>query len=206
MSFSSLTNITQKQAKAVLLAVNDVSDISPFNEAQTSIMAEDLSFYPDVKHCVLMDDSSLPVTEFSCLFSTKTNDFNPCGHTMDWVIAMNNHYGLLLSEETIADYIRFALEHTQLKGGKMICLRSIEDMPWRDEPPAEARSGLASLLTPFMIDDSDPENGYVVVFSGLYADSIFTVNASVSQQGQLTINSTDEVAADLPVFSHIYAI
>lgn len=206
MSFSSLSNITVKEARDVLSRVNDMSDVSDFTEGQTRIVAEDLSFYPGTKHCSVEDDSSTPIKQVSCLYRLADGIFSIVEHHQQWVMDRNVDFGLVLDVENVADYVAFLMAHTPLKAGKMAVLQSIEDMPWRDEPILEVRKGLSSLLTPFLVEEKSGGKGWHCAFSALYAESIFTIHADLDNQGRITLLSEEEVASDLPVFSKAYAV
>lgn len=205
MNFISLTNISKKDAKKLIDVVNDKTDLSPFIPDQTRILAEDLAFYPNAKICELTDDSAMPLKHLFVLYHGD-GAADIVEYSYDWVQQMNKRVQLSLTAETIPSYVDFYFNHIALKGGKMQVLRSIEDMPWRDEPPMEARSSLSALLTPFLVDDSDPKTGFQLVFSALYAGSIFTIHADLSPNGALTVTDQEEIAIDLPVFSQSYAV
>ena len=206
MTFSSLTNITEKQACTLLDKVNETSDLSDFIRPQTRITAEDLSFYPDTQYCLIEDDSSVPVKTLSCLYRAKPVECRISGQSQDWVMEMNTVFGLVLNEDNIAAYVRFLLDHTPLKGGKMMYLQTIEDMPWRDEPVMEVRNTLSGLLTPFLVEENPAVNGFRCAFSALYAESLFTIQADLDQNGRITLLNEEEIASDLPVFSKAYAV
>lgn len=111
---------------------------------------------------------------------------------------MAAQYGLVLTRDTVDDYIRFYLGFTRGQAGRVIPVEQIEQLPLREELSLITRRKLQTGITPMMV-----ENAVQVTGCFLIGDKIFMARAVVDQGGTVSLEPLSLIADTLPILDSL---
>jgi len=181
---------------------NPLFEGSLFDPVDTTIMAQDISFYPGYRYLDIADYSCVPPIR---RFAVHGNDHNS---VLNWsnepIYRLNSEIPILLNEETVCDYVRFFFNHVRGKNGRFLVTESIDDIRWRDDPPPAARKTIGEMLLPMIIADAKEDGGYFMNITVMFKDSLFECDVDIKADGLITLDNEKLLVEDMPVLDDAF--
>ncbi len=185
------------------------SEVNDFNldTDKTIILSQDLSFYP---HCSLLDvqDFSLFPTKHVFLIQHKGGNGNDNKNftVLDWtntpIFKLNSQVPITLNTETVRSYIRFFFNFVYGEHGRFLLIDSIDEIPWREEPPISARKSISSLIEPLTLK-KETKDGFIFKATLIFKDSLFSCFINVFKNGNIEITNETILVEDIPAIDDI---
>lgn len=191
------------EIESLMGAVNPLLDGAPFNARTVTVLAAALSFYPGWRLLDIADHETVPPRQVRVLY-------NPNAPTplclLDWtnapIYALNQTGAIALNDANVVDYVRFFFTCVRGRHGRFIVAENVDDITWREEPPAAARKAISGLLEPVRITGKTPEQWDLVVRM-IFKDSLFKSSVHVSTAGMVILSDEELVVEDMPVVDDI---
>ena len=190
------------EVSEILETYNPLFDGSIFESADTTIMAQDISFYPGLRYLDIADYSCVPPMRRFVVDGPGTNV------VLDWsnapIYQINQDLPIHLDSETVCDYVRFFFNHVRGKNGRFLIAESIDDIRWRDDPPPAARKTIGEMLMPMIVADAKGDGGYFLSITVMFKDSLFQCDVDVSVDGQIDLHNEKLLVEDMPVLDDAF--
>ncbi len=172
-----------------------------FAPQSTVILTRPLGFWGSAKLYDMADHRTLPSARRFVV--EKENAVVVLDFTPQQITQLNENFGLNLTLDFAPDYLRFYLGFTRAPGGRFLLVESVDDIPWKDDPPPQARKAVGKILTPLHLV-SDIAKG---VFSGecvaLYKTTLYKLHAAITPQGTVHLTLGEVLLEDLPVLDDV---
>lgn len=194
--------LEKNEVSQILEIYNPLFDGSVFDSNETTIMAQDISFYPGLRYLDIADYSCVPPVKRYVIDGPDTNV------VLDWTNApiyqINQDLPIHLDSETVCDYVRFFFNHVRGKNGRFLVAESIEDIRWRDDPPPAARKTIGEMLLPMIVADAKGDGGYTLTITVMFKDSLFQCDVEVTVDGQINLHNEKLLVEDMPVLDDAF--
>lgn len=191
------TKLESNEVSSILETYNPIFDGSSFEVKDTTIMAQDMSFYPGLRYLDIADYSCVPPLRRHVIDGP---DFNV---VLDWsnapIYQLNQDVPIHLDSETVCDYVRFFFDHVRGKNGRFLITESVDDIRWRDDPPPAARKTIGEMLLPLIVADSKGDGGYFLTITVMFKDSLFQCDVDIDVNGQINLHNEKLLVEDMPV-------
>lgn len=189
--------LSLSDSKKILNAVNEKSDLSDFDPANSVAMAQTLSFYPEYKMIELSDKSIIPEKQLHVIYKSP-DDFVIIDYTNAPIYDLNKNCPIYLDSGVVNDYVRFFFQFVRGPHGRFIITESLDDITWQDEPPLNARKAISKLLTPVTLKEH--KNGsYALTVTYIFLDSLVKSTIHVDKKGFITVEDEEILIEDMPV-------
>lgn len=175
-------------------------DVS-FDLAHCTFLAIDLDFYPEYKLVEITDQSQHPAMKRVILY--KPGSYKVLDYTNGPIYALNKELPIDLRKRNVRDYVRFFFEYVKGRHGRFLIVNSVEDIPWREDPPPAAREALGQMILPLELKKSDVKTTYVMTGSMIFKDALFRTDVKVEQNGQVTLFNEELLVEDIPVIDDV---
>lgn len=186
-----------EEVAKVLDIYNPQFDGSAFDPLETTIMSQDISFYPGMRYLDIADYSSVPAIHRHVI------DGDGKSIVLDWtnepIYRLNAETPISLNEETVADYVRFFFGHVRGKNGRFIITESVDDIRWRDDPPPAARKTIGEMLLPLAMTPAQKDGSFYMPVTVMFKDSLFQADVTVQSDGLITLDNEKLLVEDMPV-------
>lgn len=181
----------------ILDQVNPDFDGVQFDPVETTVMAVDLSFYPGFRFLDIADHTSMPPLQRFVIHSPEKAvvvDF-----TNEPIYALNKSVPIQLSEENIAEYIRFFFTYVRGRHGRFLIAESVDDIQWKEEPPPAARKAIGKMLSPVTLKKIGEDGTYHMEACMMFKDSLFKSDVNVKPDGLVSLENEELLIEDMPV-------
>ena len=181
---------------------NPMFEGSLFDALETTIMAQDMPFYPGLRY--------LDIADYSCVPPIRRFAVNGASHNivLDWsnepIYRLNTEIPILLNEETVTEYVRFFFNHVRGKNGRFLITESVDDIRWRDDPPPAARKTIGEMLLPMIIADAKSDGGFFMTITVMFKDSLFQCDVDITAAGIITLDNEKLLVEDMPVLDDAF--
>ena len=196
------TKLELEEVAKLLDVFNPLFSGSSFDPLETTIMAQDMIFYPGLRYLDIADHSCVPPIR-RCAISGKNVNI-----VLDWsngpIYKLNEDVPITLNEETVTEYVRFFFNHVRGKNGRFLITEGVDDIRWRDDPPPAARKTIGEMLLPLIIADQNADGGYFMSATVMFKDSLFQCDVDVDPKGHITLNNEKLLVEDMPVLDDAY--
>lgn len=195
------TKLDVLESEKLLAEINPLVDGSAYSADKTTVLTSPVSFYPDYRFIELSDHTIMP--------ARKTALFYKPGNIvmLDWtnkpIYALNDNAPLTLTEEAVKDYVRFFFNYVRGRHGRFVIVESVDEISWKDEPPANARKAVSSLIAPLHLYGIDNDGTYRLSARMLFKDSLFKADVVVDSNGHVNLEDEELVIEDIPVVDEI---
>ena len=181
---------------------NPLFDGSAFDPLETTIMAQDISFYPGLRYLDIADYSCVPPIHRFIVDGPDNNI------VLDWtndpIYRLNHETPIALTEDTVCDYVRFFFSHVRGKSGRFLITESVDDVRWRDDPPPAARKTIGEMLMPLVAEAPKKDGSFFMTVTGMFKDSLFQCDVDIKSDGLITMDNEKLLVEDMPVLDDAY--
>ena len=181
--------------------LNPLFEGKDFDPVDTVIMALDLPFYPGYRLFDISDHSGVPSSRRFALSNTE-NDI-VLNFTNEPIYNLNKDLPIKLTADTVADYVRFFFTYVRGRHGRFLIAETVEDIPWREDPPPAAKKTIGKMLSTLVLKDNGLEGHYNMNVTMIFKDSLFKSDVSVTSTGFVSLDNEELLIEDMPVLDDI---
>lgn len=195
---NSAKRLTVPQTQSLIKKVDRLSDLSSFSMDETKAYAKPLSFYPGTKIIELKDNSVFPHKIVHVCEGPQGVAL--ISYAPDTMAELNRIYDLLLTEDTICDYVPFYFRFTRSPEGQARVIDTVDDLNLRDDIAPQQRKVLSQAIRKLAVKSASKS---AITCSGtlLFNNALFACDIAVDRKsGKLTIGQRELLLAELPVF------
>jgi hypothetical protein len=168
-----------------------------FTPENATILAQDFSFYPGYRFLDIANFENVPAQHRYVLY--KSDDIIVLDWTNEPIYALNDRLPITLDDNNITDYIRFFFSYVRGKQGRFVIVENVDDINWREEPPASARKAIGNMLEPISIFTKDKDGGYHMEACLVFQDSLFKSKIEVKTNGLVNLYDEELIVEDMPI-------
>ena len=169
-----------------------------FNHANTIIMSRTLDFYPGFRFYDMADHTNNPATRRFALI--KKDNVVVLDFTNAPIYDVNKSAPIYLNEDTVHDYVRFFFNFVRGRHGRFLIVESVDDIAWREEPPAAAKKSISKLIMPVALIDKGLQDGNFYLHAQMmFRDSLFSADIMVQKDGVVQLSNEQLLIEDMPV-------
>ena len=176
--------------------LKDNFDGGVFDPGSTVIMARELPFYKNSKFLDIADHRMMPPARRFIVAVKEQNiilDF-----TNAPIYQLNAQTPIALNNRTVIDYVRFFFSFVRGRHGRFLIVESVDDIPWREEPPPAARKAVGKMISPVLLSNTD-DGLYHLSANMMFKDSLFQALIDVTPDGEVKITQENLLVEDIPV-------
>lgn len=194
----SFTKLDIEDVAPVLEEVNPKLDGIPLDALNTTILAYDMPFYPGYRLLDISDHAISPPLKRFVIH--KPGDVVILNWTNDPVYDLNHRLPIRLSDENVAEYVRFFFSYIRGRHGRFIVVEGVDDIKWKEEPPPAARKAIGKMLDLVHVKQrSDDGKNYILEARVMFKDSLFKTDVMVNAQGDVVLTNEELLVEDMPV-------
>lgn len=190
------------ETEDLLNTLNPVLDGTPFDPETSVVMGMDLSFYPGYRLIEIAHHATMPARKLHILYKTGGKPV-----ILDWtnapIYALNKTVPLALDDHNITDYVRFFMAYVRGRHARFLIVESVDDIAWKDEPPATLRKVLGGLIEPLRITGTTPDGGISLDARMIFKDSLFKGVITVKTDGEITLTGEELLVEEIPVLDDV---
>lgn len=191
------TKLESPEIETILEQVNPHVEGSAFESGDTTIMALDLSFYPGYRLLEISDHTVSPAVMRHAVCSK--DDVVVLNWSNEPIYALNAKLPIQLNEENVTDYAIFFLSYVRGKHGRFLVVQNVDDIAWKEEPPAPARKAIGDMLEPVSVVEQGNDGGFFLKATVVFKDSLFKTDIYIEADGQVNISNEELLVEDMPV-------
>ncbi len=192
------TKLNSSEIETLLSKTAASFDGISFNPANTVVMSRTLDFYPGFKFYDMADHTSNPALRRFILVKKETVivlDF-----TNTPIYDLNKTAPIYLNSDTVHDYVRFFFSFVRGRHGRFLIVESVDDIAWREEPPAAAKKSISKLIMPVSLISKDIDDGNFYLHAQMmFRDSLFAADIMVQKDGVVQLSNEKLMIEDMPV-------
>lgn len=173
-----------------------------FSPATSVIMMRPLPFYPGYTFYDIADHVTMPARRRFLL--QQGDDIVVLDFTNAPIYALNARGKLLLTPETLTDYVRFFFTFVRGRHGRFMICETIDDIHWRDDPAPSARKAVGQLLGPLEISETAPDGTAILKAMMMFKDTLFETRVTVSPDGMVKLSEEKLLVEDMPVLDDTF--
>lgn len=189
------------EVATILDKLNPEFDGSVFDPVESTILAQDVPFYPGYRLMDIADYAANPALRRFVLYSDK--DFTVLNFTNEPIYELNQKLPIKLSEENVIDYVRFFFTYVRGRHGRFIITEGVDDVNWKEDPPPAARKAIGKMLSPVTIEDTKDGN-YILSACMVFKDSLFKSKVKVEPKGFVSLSDEELLVEDMPVLDDTF--
>lgn len=198
MTQDAFVKLNKKESQAILKEVNPAVEGGKFNPDTVTILAQDLSFYPEYRFLDVADFSTMPA--FQRFVVVGRDRCTVLNGTNEPIYELNKKIPVKLNKDNVIEYVRFFFSQVKGRSGRFTIIESIDDIAWREEPAPAVRKAIGQLLEPLELLNADGK-GFRVEARMLSKSSLYRVTMTVGNDGQIGMPEDMELLIeDMPVF------
>lgn len=198
------TKLDTLEAQTLLAALSPLIEGSLYAAEKATVLAAPVSFYPGYRFIEISDHTTMPARKTALLYKE-----GGAGEAtlLDWtnapIYALNDKVPLSLDENTVKDYVRFFFLYVRGRHGRFVIVESIDEIAWKEEPPANARKAVGALIAPLHLYGIDNDGTYRLSARLLFKDSLFKADIVVGHDGHINLEGEELVIEDIPVVDDV---
>lgn len=185
-----------ESADNLLKQVNAVSDLSDFSSKTARLLTHPLSFASGFHFLKIIDHHQHPLKTLHVIYKGDQTFILDGTHAPFDYFAENSH--LVLTPETIKNYVRFYFSYVQTPEGPLFVVDSPDNIPWIEEPSPAARRAIFKMMQPLELMETDEDGAFHLKSSIFYKNSLFESDLTVQQNGKITLSNQELLVDDLP--------
>lgn len=195
------TKLELAEVATILDTLNPAFEGTTFDPVETTVLAQDVSFYPGYRLLDIADHVSTPALRRFVLYSDK--DYLVLSFTNEPIYALNQKLPIKLTEENVADYVRFFFTYVRGRHGRFIITEGVDDISWKEDPPPNARKAIGKMLSPVTVDEVG-QGGFQLTACMVFKDSLFKSKVSVDEKGFVSLSDEELLVEDMPVLDDMF--
>lgn len=169
-----------------------------FHPENTIIMTRTMDFYPAFKFYDMADHANNPATRRFVLI--KKDKVVVLDFTNSPIYDVNKSAPIYLNEDTVHDYVRFFFNFVRGRHGRFLIVESVDDIAWREEPPAAAKKSISKLIMPVALITKEVDDGNFHLHAQMmFRDSLFSADIMVQKDGVVQLSNEQLLIEDMPV-------
>lgn len=185
----------------ILDKLNPEFDGSVFDPVESTILAQDVPFYPGYRLMDIADYAATPALRRFVLYSP--DDFVILNFTNEPIYELNQKLPIKLTEENVTDYVRFFFTYVRGRHGRFIITESVDDVNWKEDPPPAARKAIGKMLSPVTLEETKDGN-YHLSACMVFKDSLFKSKVKVENTGFVSLSDEELLVEDMPVLDDTF--
>ena len=191
-----------EEIATVLDILNPEFDGTVFDPVETTVLAQDVPFYPGYRLMDIADYASVPPLRRFALYAKDM--FVVLNFSNEPIYTLNQKLPIKLSEENIEDYVRFFFTYVRGRHGRFIITEGVDDINWKEDPPPTARKAIGQMLKPVTLDHVDDNGHYHLMATMVFKDSLFSSNVKVDPNGFVSLSDEELLVEDIPVLDDTF--
>lgn len=192
-----LNKLDRLECEDLLTQINPLLRGGAFDPRTATAMTMDMPFYPGYRFLDLSDHSAVPLRRVYAVFAKEALV------VLDWtnkpIYGLNTSVPIQLNERNIVDYVRFFFAFVRGRHGRFLIVESVDDIAWKEEPPATARKAISNLIDPIRLRGIDNDGSYVLAICMIFKDSLFRATATIRPGGEVVLSEEELIVEDMPV-------
>ncbi len=190
------------QAARMVDLINPALDIK-FDPAKSNVMIHNLSFYEGYFITEISRHDQQPPIGRAAICNDK-GEIHPLNWSNQPIMNLNKTVPITLTEETMADYVRFFFAYVRGSHGRFIIIDSVDDIDWREEPAPAGRKALGKMIEPLHVKKREEDGTIVFAASIVFKDSLFAAEAHVKPDGTISLHNEELLVEDIPVADDLF--
>lgn len=186
-----------EEVATLLDNLNPHFEHAEFDSIQTTMLAQNISFYPGYRFLDIADYSVSPEKRRFVVY--KDNDIVVLNWSNEPIYSLNLRVPIQLDKNNIADYIRFFFTYVRGKHGRFIISESVDDIHWKEDPPPAARKAIGKMLLPLGLTEQDESGIFKTKATMMFRDSLFRADLEIKPNGLVIISNEELLVEDMPV-------
>lgn len=196
-----LVPLKKSDSKKTLKKINPLLDSCEYNEDQTSIMAVDLPFYHGYRFLSVTDHNVHPEKKHYVI--DGDNDAYIINFTNELIYDLNQKLPILLTEDTVIDYVRFFLEYVVGDFGKITPAENVDDIQWKDNPPPNAKKAIAGMIAPLDILSGTQGQDFTITGYFIFKTDLLKANLVIDKNGHITMENEEILIEEMPILDDV---
>ncbi len=196
--------LNKSETKDILLVLGDRLDLADVSADTIDILSASLPFYPGYRLLELTDRSTSPIKRRFVIY--QNDDIVFMDYTNVPIYELNNRVPIVLTKETLFDYVRFFFRFVRGRHGRFIVTESLDDIQWREEPSVNNRRSLDKMIEPLHIKEINDDGSYVLLANVIFKDALFGCNINVKQNGIIRLSDENLLVEALPVVDDVLGV
>lgn len=196
--------LNKSETKDMLLLLKEKLDLADASADTIDILSASLSFYPGYRLLELTDRSSSPVKKRFVIY--MGDDVVFMDYTNVPIYELNKRVSIVLTKETLFDYVRFFFRFVRGRHGRFIVTESLDDIQWREEPSVNGRRSLDKMIEPLFIKEINDDGSYILGANVIFKDALFACNINVKQNGIIRLSDENLLIESLPVVDDVLGV
>lgn len=173
-----------------------------FDPVETTIMAQDIPFYPGYRFLDIADYTVMPERRRYAVYGK--DKFIVLNFSNEPIYAFNKELPIELNEDNIADYVRFFFTYVRGRHGRFLISENVDDINWKEEPPPAARKAIGKMVKPITLIKVDDQGIYHLQACMMFKDSLFKSHVEVQPNGRITLKDEELLIEDMPVLDDTF--
>ena len=195
------TKLELAEVATILDRLNPEFDGTVFDPVETTILAQDVPFYPRYRLLDIADYAAVPALRRYVLYSE--DDFLILNFTNEPLYALNQKLPIKLTENNVPDYVRFFFTYVRGRHGRFIITESVDDINWKEDPPPSARKAIGKILFPVTLERTEDGVFYLKACM-VFKDSLFKSDIKVEANGFVALSDEELLVEDMPVLDDTF--
>lgn len=196
-----------KDALEIVRKLNEESCAPILNPDLCVVLSQNLDFYGSAHLLDIQDYSTHPSRKIYAVHHApiKENNTSHCFTFLDWtnspIYKLNKKLPVTLSKTSILGYVRFFFHFVSGEHGQFIIVENLEEVPWREEQPQEAKRSLSRFVEP--LHEKEIPQGFEVKACMIFKDSLFSCLIDIDRNGFVNVREEQFLVEDIPVMEDI---
>ena len=194
------TKLEETETAPILDILNPEFDGTVFDSSETTVLAQDVPFYPGYRLLDIADYGSVPAVRRFVLWSKDA--FTILDFTNKPIYELNKTLPIKLSADNVADYVRFFFTYVRGRHGRFIIVEGVDDIQWKEDPPPSARKAVGKMLYAVRLESED--DSYHLKACMIFKDSLFQSDVKIDSDGMVTLSNEELLVEDMPVLDDTF--
>lgn len=190
------------EVATVLDRLNPEFDGTKFDPVETTILAQDISFYPGYRLLDIADYALQPPMRRFVVYGP--DKFVIINFSNESIYAFNHELPIVLDKDNIFDYVRFFFTYVRGRHGRFIIVESIDDINWKDDPPPAARKTIGQMIQPLFLEKMSDEGVYCLRACVVFKDSLFKAMVMIEPNGFVSLSDEELLVEDMPILDDTF--
>lgn len=199
---ASFYKLSFTESETVAADANPLFRDAAFDPLTATMLAQELAFYPGYRLVEIVDRSVVP--------HTRRMIVHKPGHAivLNWtnapVYALNKSGALNLTDDTVADYVRFFYQVVHGQHGRFTIVEAVADIPWHEDPPPAVRKSVGRMIQPVQSIGQDKHDTFALMACIVYRSALFRATVKVDAAGHVTLHDQELLVEDMPVRDDVF--
>lgn len=197
-----LMRLDRLESEELLQEINPALGDTVFTPDNTTILAQDLEFYPGYRFLDIAEYDTAPALRRFVIY--KAGDVTVLNWTNEPVYNLNGRAPLCLDDYNVGDYARFFFTYVRGRHGRFVVTENIDNIAWRESPPPAVRQTIGKMITPVTLHERRPDGSFDLSLCMMFKDSLFKSRVHVAADGTVSLSQEELLIEDMPVLDDIF--